>query len=109
MKRVDMALTHFRKQVELDPGNGNCYDSLGDGWTAKGNLVEAIAAYRQALALNPQLFASLRSLGKALEQAGRRDEAIAHYRHCAKLGAEKGIQQLVRESKERLKALGVKE
>jgi tetratricopeptide (TPR) repeat protein len=109
MNQVDMALTHFRKQVELDPGNANCYDSLGDGWMAKPNLGEAINAYRQALALNPLLFQSLRSLGNALEQAGRRDEAIAHYRKCAKLGAEKGIPQLVRESKQRLNALGVKD
>jgi len=109
MKQVDMALEHFRKQVELDPENANSYDSLGDGWMAKGRLDEAINAYRKALSLNPTFTASMRSLGKALEQAGRRDEAIQHYRNCAQLGAQHGIPAAVSESKERLKALGVKE
>ncbi len=109
MKQVDMALDHFRKQVELDPGNANSYDSFGDGWMAKGRTDEAINAYRKALSLDPVFVSSMRSLGKALDQAGRRDEAIQHYRHCAQVGIQKGMPQLVREAKERLKALGVKE
>ncbi len=107
-KQVDVALTHFQKQVELDPGNANSYDSLGDGWTAKGRTDEAIAAYRRALALNPVFFSSMRSLGSVLEKAGRREEAIEHYRQCARLGAERGIPELVKESNARLKALGVR-
>lgn len=109
MKQVDLALDHFRKQVELDPGNANSYDSFGDGWMAKGRTDEAINAYRKALSLNPAFLPSMRSLGKALEQAGRRDEAIQHYHQCAQLGVQKGIPQVVREAKGRLKALGVKE
>lgn len=106
-KQVDLALAHFQKQAELDPGNANSYDSLGDGWTAKGRTDEAIAAYRRALELNPLFFSSMRSLGSALEKAGRRDEAIEHYRRCAKLGAERGVPEVVKESNARLKALGV--
>lgn len=109
MKQVDMALDHFRKQVELDPDNANSYDSFGDGWMAKDRPDEAIDAYRKALSLDPIFFSSMSSLGKALEQAGRRDEAIQHYRHCIQLGNQKGIPQVVSESKKRLKALGVKE
>lgn len=109
MKQVDMALDHFRKQAELEPDNANSFDSLGDGWMAKGRLDEAINAYRKALTLNPLFSASLRSLGKALEQAGRRDEAIEHYRHSAQLGAQNGISPMVSESKARLKALGAKD
>ena len=108
-KQVDLALEHFRKQVELTPDDPNSYDSLGDGLVAKGRLDEAIQAYRKALALNPTFTPSMRSLGKALEQAGRRDEAIAHYRACAQLGTQQGIPQAVKEAKERLKALGVRE
>jgi tetratricopeptide (TPR) repeat protein len=95
--------------VELEPDNANSYDSLGDGWMAKGRLDEAINAYRKALALNPMFPSSMRSLGTALEQAGRRDEAIQHYRHCAQLGAQNGVAKVVTESKTRLNALGVKE
>ncbi len=109
MKQVDMALDHFRKQVELDPDNANSYDSLADGLKGKGQLNEAIEAYRKALTLNPLYVPSLRGLGQLLEQTGRRDEAIQHYRHCAQLGTQKAIPTMVAESKERLKALGVKE
>lgn len=109
MKQVDMALEHFRKWVEVDPDNANSYDSLGDGWMAKGNLDEAIKAYRKALSHDPLFFPSMRSLGKTYEQAGRRNEAIAFYHQCGQLGVEKGIPELVSESKKRLKALGVKE
>lgn len=109
MKQVDMALEHFRKQVELDPDNANSYDSLADGLKAKGQLNEAIEAYRKALTLNPLYISSLRGLGQLLEQTGRRDEAIQHYRSCAQLGTQKAIPKMVTESKERLKALGVKE
>jgi tetratricopeptide (TPR) repeat protein len=108
-KQVDPALVHFRKLVEVDPGNANSFDCLGDGLMAKGNLDEAVTAYRQALSLDPLFFSSMRSLGKVLEQAGRRDEAIEHYRHCVQLGTQKNIPQLISESKERLKALGVNE
>lgn len=109
MKQVDMALEHFRKQVELDPGNANSYDSLADGLKAKGQLNEAVEAYRKALSLNPLYISSLRGLGQLLEQTGRRDEAIQHYRNCAQLGTQKANPKMVAESKERLKALGVKE
>ena len=109
MKQVDMALDHFRKQVELTPVDANSWDSLGEGWMAKGNLDEAIKAYRMALSLDPMFSYSMRGLGKALEQAGRRDEAIQHYRICAQLGVQHGVKPLVAESKKRLSVLGVKE
>jgi len=107
MKQVDLAMEHFQKQVELDPDNANSYDSLADGWKAKGRLDETINAYRKALSLDPTFPSSMRGLGKALEQAGRRDEAIQHYRHCAQIGTQQGIPQAVTEAKARLKALGV--
>lgn len=112
LKQFDLAIESFRKSVELEPDNANSYDSLGDGWMAKVKLDEAINAYRKSLSLNPEvnvLLSSMRNLGKALEQAGRKDEAIAHYRLWVQLGTQKGISQAVSESKERLKALGLKD
>lgn len=109
MKHVDMALEQFHKQVEFDPDNANSYDSLGDGWKAKGRLDEAIKAYRKALALDPLFPSSMRSLGTALEQTGQRDEAIQYYRSCLQLGIQKGVPPVVTESKARLKALGAAE
>lgn len=107
LKQVDAALAYFQKQVELEPDNANSYDSLADGWMAKGKPEEAAAAYRKALTLNPAYPSSLRGLGKALEQAGRTQEAIAHYRHCVQVGTQHALPSVVADSKARLEALGV--
>ncbi len=108
LKQVDAALAHFQKQAELEPDNANSFDSLADGWLAKGKPEEAVVAYRKALALNPRFPSSLRGLGKALEQAGRTQEAIAHYRHCLQVGNDNALTAVVTDSKARLEALGVK-
>lgn len=106
--QFDAALAHFQKQVELEPDNANSYDSLADGWMAKGKADEAVTAYRKALTLNPLFPSSLRGLGKALEQAGRTPEAIAHYRHCVQVGGDNALTKVVSDSKARLEALGAK-
>ena len=106
LKQFDTALEHFQKQAELEPDNANSFDSLADGWLAKGKPDEAAAAYRKALAINPLYASSLRGLGKALEQAGRTQEAIAHYRHCVQIGTQNSLNSVVSDSKARLEALG---
>ena len=106
LKQIDTALEHFQKQAELEPDNANSFDSLADGWLAKGKPDEAAAAYRKALAINPLYTSSLRGLGKALEQAGRTQEAIAHYRHCVQIGTQNSLNSVVSDSKARLEALG---
>ena len=109
MKQVDVALEHFHKQVDIEPENANSFDSLADGWMAKGKPDEAVTAYRKALALNPLFPSSLLGLGKALEQVGRQQEAIAHYRHSAQAGVQNALPAVVKESKARLVALGAKD
>lgn len=106
LKQFDTAIEHFQKQVELQPDNANSFDSLADGWMAKGKPDEAVAAYRKALVLDPLFPSSLRGLGKALEQAGRTQEAIAHYRHCVLIGTQNSLNSVVSDSKARLEALG---
>jgi tetratricopeptide (TPR) repeat protein len=46
----------------------------------QGKLEEAVAAYRQAIDIKPDLAYS--NLGNALEDQGKHDEAIAAYRHA---------------------------
>ena len=60
------AISVFRANVRLFPRSGNGYDSLGEALERDGQREEAIAAYRQALALNANLGSSrdaLRRLG----------------------------------------------
>jgi hypothetical protein len=62
----EAAVITFRVNAALFPRSGNVYDSLGDALERTGKRDAAIAAYRQALALNGNLFTSrdgLRRLG----------------------------------------------
>jgi len=56
----------FRINVALFPRSGNVYDSLGEALERANRKDQAIAAYRRALSLNPNLGSSrdaLRRLG----------------------------------------------
>jgi hypothetical protein len=62
----EAAVTVFTVNAALFPRSGNVYDSLGEALERTGKRDAAIAAYRQALALNGNLFSSrdaLRRLG----------------------------------------------
>lgn len=50
-KRVDDAIGVFQKNVQQHPESGNTYDSLGDGFLAKGDRKLATDAFTKALAL----------------------------------------------------------
>ena len=51
----------------------------------QGKLDEAIAAYRQAVGLTPDLAATYSNLGNALKDQGRLEEAIAAYRKAVSI------------------------
>ena len=61
------------------------YGNLGNALCEKGHHDEAIAAYRQAIALKPKSHATHNNLGNALRAKGRLDEAIAAYRQASRL------------------------
>ena len=105
LKQVDMALDHFRKQVELEPDNANAHDSLGDGLMAKGQLDEAISAYRRCLALAPDFAPAVYHVGQVLERMGKIGEALAEYQRAAAMTSPAREVQL---AKERIAALGQK-
>jgi hypothetical protein len=47
-----------------------------------GRVIEAIAAYRRAVALNPDMPEAWLNLGNALKEGGQLDEAVAAYRRA---------------------------
>ena len=62
--QVDDAIALFKLNVEAYPESANAYDSLGEGYAAKGGRESAIASYRKSLALNPDNTNAVQALKK---------------------------------------------
>jgi tetratricopeptide (TPR) repeat protein len=65
----------FSRDVSYYPGNWRAWSWLGDALKIEGRLNEAIRAYRNSLALNPQQTPTWVALGETLSIAGKDDEA----------------------------------
>ncbi len=50
---LDMAISVFKKNVELYPNSANAYDSLGEAYMLLGNYELAIENYTKSVELNP--------------------------------------------------------
>jgi Tfp pilus assembly protein PilF len=83
--KVDEAITHFQKALELQPAYGSALCGLGDALDKKGRVDEAIRQYQEALKLQPTYFMVHNSLGLALLGRGRVDEAIPHFQRAVEL------------------------
>ncbi|MCX7426936.1 MAG: tetratricopeptide repeat protein [Planctomycetia bacterium] len=81
-ERVDDAIKHYQKALELDPGCAEAHNGLGLVLTGKRQYDEATAHYRKALELKPDYaevycnlgnchWAARQSVDKAAEQAQR--------------------------------------
>ncbi len=69
--RVDEAVAVFELNVEAYPRSANVYDSLGDGFRARGDREAAIAAYQKALEVDPNFAPSLENLAELLGRQPR--------------------------------------
>jgi predicted alpha/beta superfamily hydrolase len=74
LKKPDLAVWVFRRNVALYPESANAYDSLGDAFVAKGDTAAAKAAFTRAVEValrtgHPVLAESRRKL-RELEHAG---------------------------------------
>jgi tetratricopeptide (TPR) repeat protein len=53
LKNVDGAVRIFELNAKLHPASWNSFDSLAEGWYAKGDKQKALELYRKSLELNP--------------------------------------------------------
>jgi tetratricopeptide (TPR) repeat protein len=83
--RVDEAIAHFEKALEIDPATASTQFNLGDAFREKGQMDEAITHYRKALQIKPDYAEAHNGLGNALLQKGSLDEAITHYRKALQI------------------------
>lgn len=83
--RVDEAIVHFEKAVELQPDMADPRDSLGTALLEKGRVDEAIAQFQSALEIQPDYALTYYDLGSAFLRQGRLDEAISSFQKALEL------------------------
>jgi serine/threonine-protein kinase len=71
----DRALEYGGKALEMDPGFGVAYWNIGLSHEQKGHYDQAIASFKQAVALSGRIPTFLAHLGRAWALAGRKVEA----------------------------------
>ena len=85
------AILHFHRAATLAEHRRNRFiqsralANLGVLYRQQGSLEEALAASRQALAVDPHFASAHNNLGYALLVQGRREEAIRHFRQALEL------------------------
>ncbi len=78
--RQSEAAAAFRKASELDPTDGEAWNSLGVVLVRAGDIAKGMEAFRRALRAAPGHPEAHRNLAVALDRQGRGAEAARHYR-----------------------------
>jgi tetratricopeptide (TPR) repeat protein len=77
--KLDEAITHYVKAVDLEPDNAGAHINLGNTLRVRGRLDEAITHYLKAIDIEPNNAGTHLNLGNVLQARGKLDEAAAHY------------------------------
>jgi tetratricopeptide (TPR) repeat protein len=88
--RVDEALVHLSRAVEIQPGNFTIHGSLGIALLTKGRREEALAHLRTSVELNPEQAPIHSSIGVVLLELGQPDESLAHLRKALEIDPNDG-------------------
>ncbi len=84
-KRTVEARIVLQQALAADPGSAEAWNELGGVESAEGNSKAAIAAYRKALAIKPDLPYALMNAAQAYSQSGDAASAEKLYRHLLAL------------------------
>jgi Flp pilus assembly protein TadD len=85
---MDAAIATLQRTLQLDPTNFEAAYNLGVAFIQKQQLAPAADAFRQSIAIYPDLARSHRALGETLLYQGETDEAIAELRHAVELAPQ---------------------
>jgi tetratricopeptide (TPR) repeat protein len=83
--RIDEAIYHWQKSLEIDPKNATVEYFLGDELRSRGQTDEAITHLQKAIALDPDNGLAYQSLGAALVQKGKTDEAVERFQKALEI------------------------
>ncbi len=85
VKNYDVAVDLISQAIQINDTAPNFYNSLGNALSDQGKLEEALACYRQVLALVPNFAEAYRNLGVVFKNQGLLDEALEHYQRAIHL------------------------
>jgi tetratricopeptide (TPR) repeat protein len=86
--RLDEAMEHFQKALDICPGYPECHNNLGNVLVKRGQVDDAMAHYQKAIELNPNHAEFYINLGHLLATQGRTTEAIAQFRRAIDLNPD---------------------
>ena len=86
--RLDEAVVHSRRAVELAPNYAQARNDLGVAFARQGRFAEAVEEYKRALALDPRYDEAQNNWGVVAVQQGDLADAIAHYRQAIALNPD---------------------
>ncbi len=92
--RVDAAIDHFRKALEIRPDLVEAHNDLGNSLFGRGQFDEALNHFWTALQIDPDSAESHNNFGLALAGApgtpgrGQVEEAIAHFRRALEINPD---------------------
>jgi len=84
-KRMDEALTHLHRAIELDANYVDAHSNLGNALRHAGQYDEAVASFEHALTLNPNFIQALGNLGNTYLDMGRLEDSEDAYRRALKV------------------------
>jgi protein O-mannosyl-transferase len=83
--KVDEAIVHFRRAVELKPNIPIVHTNLGQAYMQKGMIDEAIVQMKEAIKANPFFIDSYQNLAQAMEKSGQPEDALKYYTDALKI------------------------
>ena len=88
--RIEEAIDHFSKSLELMPNNAEAQNNLGAALDDLGRTREAIDHYSQALKIKPDYADARNNLGVALAKLGKFREAGSHFYELLRVSPDDG-------------------
>ena len=72
----DLAVTAFKKVINLKPDYADAYSNLGNTLQDQGDIDQAIKVYKKAILLKPNYAEAYNNMGIALKNLGKLEESI---------------------------------
>jgi tetratricopeptide (TPR) repeat protein len=83
--KLDDAVVHYRKAVELDPVYVEAYSNLAGALLLQHKFDDAVACCRKAIQLKPDYPYAYSNLGLAFQAQGKLDDALENFLKAARL------------------------